>query len=94
MCSPGTLGPLVGREHADKSRAAGKRPGDGAGWWICVCSICTSGRLALDSHDNTAAGACRAVREAGKMHHASVNLKDRLYPEKTGAAVGPGVRAR
>jgi hypothetical protein len=50
--------------------------------------------MALDSHHHTAAGACRAVREAGKMHHASVNLKGRLNPEKTGAAVGPGVRAR
>jgi hypothetical protein len=55
---------------------------------MCVCSPRTPGHHGRGTRANAPAGNGRIEHKAREMHHANVNLMDRL-PIYAGAAVGP-----
>jgi hypothetical protein len=55
---------------------------------MCVCSLRTPGHHGRGTRANALAGNGRIEHKAREMHHANVNLIDRL-PINAGAAVGP-----
>jgi len=55
---------------------------------MCVCSPRTPGHHGRGTRANAPAGNGRIEHKAREMHHANVNLMDRL-PMNAGAAVGP-----
>jgi hypothetical protein len=55
---------------------------------MCVCSLRTPGHHGRGTRANAPAGNGRIEHKAREMHHANVNLMDRL-PMNAGAAVGP-----